>query len=79
MGASVSISGRVAIDTSGQMRSKLVDALRSKPDVIAGIRLAREKTGKGESRFEAQAVKESVELAHDSYDFSAAALMRLRK
>jgi anti-sigma B factor antagonist len=30
----ISITGRVAIDTSGQMRSRLADALRSKPNDI---------------------------------------------
>ena len=34
MGEIVSISGRVAIDTSGGMRDRLADALRSKPDAI---------------------------------------------
>ena len=34
MGEIVSISGRVAIDTSGRMRDRLADALRSKPDAI---------------------------------------------
>ena len=34
MGEIVSISGRVAIDTSSQMRDRLADALRSKPDAI---------------------------------------------
>ena len=34
MGEIVSISGRVAIDTSSRMRGSLADALRSKPDTI---------------------------------------------
>jgi anti-sigma B factor antagonist len=34
MGQIVSISGRVAIDTSSLMRDRLADALRSRPDVI---------------------------------------------
>jgi anti-sigma B factor antagonist len=34
MGEIVSISGRVAIDTSSRMRDRLADALRSKPDAI---------------------------------------------
>lgn len=34
MGEIVSISGRVAIDTSSRMRGRLVDALRLKPDAI---------------------------------------------
>jgi anti-sigma B factor antagonist len=34
MGEIVSISGRVAIDTSSRMRGRLADALRSKPDAI---------------------------------------------
>lgn len=34
MGEIVSITGRVAIDTSGQMRSRLSDTLRLKPDTI---------------------------------------------
>jgi len=34
MGEIVSISGRVAIDTSSRMRDSLADALRSKPDAI---------------------------------------------
>ncbi|QNI30450.1 STAS domain-containing protein [Alloacidobacterium dinghuense] len=34
MGEIVSISGRVAIDTSSRMRDRLADALRSKPDAL---------------------------------------------
>ena len=34
MGEIVSISGRVAIDTSSRMRDRLADALRSRPDAI---------------------------------------------
>ena len=34
MGEVVSISGRVTTDTSGQMRSKLGDALGLKPDTV---------------------------------------------
>ena len=34
MGEIVSISGRVAIDTSARMRDRLADALRSRPDAI---------------------------------------------
>ena len=34
MGEIVSISGRVAIDTSSRMRDRLADALRSKSDAI---------------------------------------------
>ena len=34
MGEVVSISGRVAVDTSGQMRSRLGEALRSRPDRV---------------------------------------------
>jgi anti-sigma B factor antagonist len=34
MGEIVSISGRIAIDTSSRMRSSLADALRSKSDAI---------------------------------------------
>ncbi len=34
MGEIVSISGRVAIDTSNRIRDRLADALRSKPDAI---------------------------------------------
>jgi anti-sigma B factor antagonist len=34
MGEIVSISGRIAIDTSSRMRNSLADALRSKPDAI---------------------------------------------
>jgi anti-anti-sigma regulatory factor len=34
MGEIVSISGRVAIDTSSRMRDRLADALRSRTDAI---------------------------------------------
>ena len=34
MGEIVSISGRVAIDTSSRMRDRLADALRLKPDAV---------------------------------------------
>jgi anti-sigma B factor antagonist len=34
MGEVISITGRVGIDTSGHMRSRLADALRSRPDVV---------------------------------------------
>src|SRR5215469_10397163 len=34
MGEVISISGRVTTDTSGQMRSRLGDALRQKPDTV---------------------------------------------
>jgi anti-sigma B factor antagonist len=34
MGEVISITGRVGIDTSGQMRSRLADALRSRPDAV---------------------------------------------